>query len=104
MRKAPEQREQTIEQRERGACTIDPAPRLCGEQRRTHLARASVRDCVVLALVPFLRSLPFAEIENDRRSSAFDLIREIAIVCFDRGDHLPQRLHDFQETSSAMNI
>jgi hypothetical protein len=88
MSESPQDREQPIEDREWLNGFGDPTPRASNMQRSLDLVRAAVRDCIVLLLVPFQRSLPFRQIQHDATRGAANLVAEVAIALLDERNEL----------------
>ncbi len=77
---SPEQREQPVERAAYSSGLADVAPRFGDIERGFDLVGATVRDLVVLALIPCTDALSLGEIQRDAGGGAVDLVREIAVV------------------------
>jgi hypothetical protein len=83
----PQQREQAIECGELLRRILEPSPRERGVKRGAHFVRATVRNRVMLRLVPFGQALTFGEVQRDTRCGAPVLIGQVAIVALDLRHH-----------------
>jgi hypothetical protein len=92
----PAECEQAIALRARLRVFGNPAPRKRAVQTAEHLACFAVRGLVRAMLVALLPPLPFRQIEHDGACLALQLIREVRVLCLQRGYDRTQFLNELE--------